>query len=157
MTSPSLPSLLNDQTDWLNYVPAYQRDALNSLVGVHGSLEAAAQAWLEASPTNTAGFGGVSGGRIFYGKVRDALHGVICGGEDTRAARAEIANKLQTAKDAGLASLVTIVSEHMGASPTVLTPVIAVVLIVIGQVGLRAWCDTVTELRNQEEPPPTSG
>jgi hypothetical protein len=151
MISPSLPSLLDGQTDWLDYVPAYQREAMNSLVNVHGDLEAAAQAWLEASPTNTAGFGGVSGGKIFYGKVRDALHRLICGGDDTAAARAEIAKELQTAKHAGVASLVTIVSDQVGASPTLLTPAIAVVLTVIGQVGLRAWCETVTELREQEK------
>lgn len=149
MTRVPFADVLDGRTDWLDYIPAYQRDALHSLVGVHGDIEAAAQAWLEASPTHTASFGGASAGRLFFVNVQLAVHRLLCGSDEDAdsSARAEVAEQFKTAKAAGIGSLVTVVSDQLGASPTLLAPVIAVVLTVIGQVGFRAWCETVAQLR----------
>ena len=72
-----LAVVLDGRTDWLSELPAYQRDLIEQL-SVGRTPEEVAQAWLEASPAQTVGFGVISTGQIFFDKVLDQIHDLLC-------------------------------------------------------------------------------
>lgn len=144
-----LAEVVDSRTDWLQELPAYQRNLLEQLAGER-TLEEAAQAWLAASSPNTAGFSAVSSGKIFYDKIREQVHALLCDSSKYADERASLLRELGAGKTSFSASVAALMAPHLGTSGAMITPVIAVILTIASQMSVRAWCQMQAELRSQE-------
>lgn len=145
-----IASILAARTEWLSDLPAYQRDLVDQLAQGR-DLPDAAQAWLQAGSPNTAPFGALQGARIFFDKVLDEIHDLLCSEDKFQEERASLAQEYGAGKITFTAGVTTYISPVLGADPTMLTPVIAIVLTIISQAGLKAWCAMQSERRAQQE------
>lgn len=102
------------------------------------SLEEAGHAWLEtAGAANTAHFGVASGARIFYYKLRDEIHDLLCSVERYDHERLALLQEFKNGQATAVAAVTTTVAPALSAAPPILAPAIAVTLCVIGRAGLR--------------------
>ncbi len=145
-----IDSILASRTEWLSDLPAYQRDLIDQLAQGR-DLAGAAQAWLQAGSPNTAPFGALQGTRIFFEKVLDEMHDLLCSPDKLQDERASLAREYGAGKITFTAGVTAYISPALGADPTMLTPVVAVVLTIISQAGLRAWCELQSERRTRRE------
>ncbi len=129
-----------DLADWLAPLKQYQRSSLSTLIEKHGEEEAA-KLWLGANgPKDTQKFGGQGDIKPFWDRFMAELRLFICGDKRYSKERKEL---LQQAKGA-TALLVSVISGAIGASlgfsASLLAPAVALMLHVVGKVGINAWC-----------------
>ena len=141
--------ILVSRPEWLSDLPLFQQDLIEQLREGR-ELDEVARAWLEASSPNTAPFGALQGAKLFYEKVVDQVHDLLCDQDKYEDERASLAREYGTGKTTFAASVTAFVGPLLGADPTMLTPVIAVILTVISQAGLRAWCELQSERRARD-------
>jgi hypothetical protein len=142
-----LARLLDAGTGWLSELPAYQR-ALVSQLAETRDLEAVARAWLEAAPPETVGYGAFGGGRIFYEKVLDQIHDLLCDSSKFVDERANLLREYGPGKSGLAAGIAMVIGPQLGTAAPMLTPVVAVVLLIVGQATLKAWCEMQSERRS---------
>jgi hypothetical protein len=147
----SIASILDEGSDWLAELPAYQQNLIAKLQ-VNRGLEETARAWLEAGPgPQTVGFSAIDGARIFYEKVLDQLHEFLCDSNKYVEERANLLQEYKAGQTSFVAGVTTFIAPHVGTSPTLLAPAIAVILTVISQASLRAWCEMQSERRDRSD------
>lgn len=134
---------------WIDSLSTYQKNIIHQLYEQTGDYEVVANQWLTASiPTNVP-FGTQKKPSIFYEKVLDEIEAFLSGDEKYKD------NKLAILKESGIVQTF-IVSEisvalapFLGTSAPFLAPVIAIVLLTIGKIGLNAWLATRKEKREK--------
>ncbi len=142
--------ILAARTEWLSDLPAYQKDLVDQLAQGR-DLAGAAQAWLQAGSPNTAPFGALHGDSILFDKVLDEIHDLLCSADKFQDERASLAQEYGAGKVTFTAGVTAYISPVLGADPTMLTPVVAIILTIISQAGLRAWCELQSERRAGRE------
>ncbi|SCX49567.1 hypothetical protein SAMN03159343_2225 [Klenkia marina] len=148
--SGGLEAVLSSNTDWLLDLPNYQKDLIDQLSRTRGWAETA-EAWLQAASPNTAPFGVMAGARIFYQKVLDEVHDLLCSRDKYDEERRTLAKEYGAGKITFTAGVTSYIAPALGADPTMLAPVVAIVLTIVGQASLRAWCELHSENRAQRE------
>jgi len=76
----------------------------------------------------------------FVDRLSDEVTALICGGSRYRMARAELRKLSQYSRTAVLAIVSSAVGSHVGPYGYVVPPLVAILLGLISQVGLNAWC-----------------
>jgi hypothetical protein len=84
----------------------------------------------------------------------DELHDLLCAGERYQEERASLVKEYKAGQSTFVASVAVVLAPHLGAGVQFVAAAVAVALSVIGQVGLRAWCASQSERRNQVGPSP---
>ncbi|WP_147263848.1 hypothetical protein [Prauserella sp. PE36] len=146
-----ISSILESRSSWLDELPKYQRDLIREL-GRSGDLEAAARSWLEAgSVSHTAEFGVLGGARVFYEKVLDELHDLLCVASKYTEEKAKILQEYKAGQASFVAMVTSFIAPHVGTSSPLLAPVVAVILTIIAQASLKTWCSMQVERRSRRE------
>lgn len=143
-------SILAARSEWLSDIAAYQKDLVDQLMQGRDPIYAA-QAWLQAGSPDTAPFGALQGAKIFFDKVLDEIHDLLCSPEQFQEQRESLAREYGAGKITFTAGVTAYISPALGADPTMLTPVVAIILTIISQAGLRAWCEVQSERRARQE------
>lgn len=122
----------------------YQQELINELLkAAEGDFERAADLWLNASPAQTAAFGGEKEHlKVYREKITDEIEKFICGTDESYSAERE---KLQNNSDATQQYIVgvlsTAIGAHLGVAGAFIAPVIVLVIISFSKIALNAWCE----------------
>ena len=133
--------LSSDDPNWVEALPAYQREIVHELLGQGLSAEEAASKWLNSTgPSNTFPFGAGPGQSVFYEKLVEEVEAFLCGSERYAEDRKRFFAEFQ-AKHAYIVGGISVsVAPALGAAAPLLAPAIALTLLTIGRITLNAWC-----------------
>lgn len=126
----------------LTALKPYQAGAISQLIEKHGEEEAA-KLWLSANgPIDTQKFGGSSSRdpKPFWDKFNEELRLVICDDEKYKEDRKKLLSQAKPAADYVVHGITALVATNLGLAPALLVPPVALMLRVIGKVGVNAWC-----------------
>lgn len=129
----------------LTSLKPYQASAISQLIDKHGEEEAA-RLWLSANgPTDTQKFGGTGplDSKPFWDKFNEELRLFICGDKKYKAERAKLLSEAKPASVVLVSGISGLLGSTLGFAPSLLVPAVAMMLYVIGKVGVNAWCKCV--------------
>jgi hypothetical protein len=135
--------------EWLRALKPYQKVHLEALLKSGRSPEEAAELWLSArGAESTIGFGGTSDSKPFLDRFKAEFKQFVCGGQGYEQERSQLIGKMDAVKTAIISGVSSAIAVHVGTSATLLIPAVALMLHVVGKIGIRAWCaenDTLSE------------
>jgi hypothetical protein len=143
--SSQLGPLLEDRTDWIEELPGYQLSVITQLLESGLDEEAIAQRWLEGSPADIAGFGARQTRQLFFRKFLDEVHAFLCSTDQYDEEREAFATSIKSGQASAVAFLSMTLGSQLGTVGPYLGPPVALVLVLIGKMGLNAWCAMMTE------------
>lgn len=137
--------------DWIGGLPLYQQGSVRRLAETAPDLSRAAEAWLTVRASgDTAPYGGRGRSSLFFETFLDELHDLLCGGDRYQQTRERVGEQLKTGHAAVVASISAAVAPSLGAAAPLIAPAVAIVLTIIGQVGLTTWCTTQERRRDSQ-------
>lgn len=151
-------ALVGDLQDWVAGLPGYQQRLVNDLLATRLPDEAA-QAWLNSSgpPRDTAPFGGIrTGVNLFYGKLLRQIHLLLCGESEYLEERQQLIRDARAGQTTIVAAIATAVAPHVGATPVLIAPAVALTLAAVGGASREAACETLAGMIAEHEKPPAS-
>ncbi|MFD2599360.1 hypothetical protein ACFSQ3_10375 [Sphingobacterium corticis] len=129
--------------DWLSELKAYQKKSIEQLVDEFGEEEAMGK-WLSANgPKDNVPFGGIqtNDSKPFLDKFKTEFKKFVCNHPDYEEER----EKLNIESPISKAIWISIISAALGATlgfaATLLAPVVAIMLSIIGKMGINAFCE----------------
>jgi len=144
--------LLNqDPKSWLTALPAYQRDLATALLTSDDSPELAAEKWLSAEPSDTYPFGGLRTSKLYLEKLFDELEAFLCGDPKYESDRAKLNAESKPTHALVVSFIAVSIAPAIGASAPIIAPVVALLMMTAGKLGLNAWCSLRKERRSQRE------
>jgi hypothetical protein len=147
-----------DAASWLNTLPSYQRTTVDILLASGKSYDDVAEAWLSASVAHeTHGFGVGESAKIFYAKVLDEIHDLICTGKGYEDEQKRVLAEFKQGKTLVAATVTEAISPHVGSYAAFLSVAVVCALSSITKVGKNAWCAMQSERRRAENQQPPSG
>lgn len=144
----------SDPSAWLDTLPVFQRASVDELLRSGKTYDEVAEAWLAATVAHdTFGFGTVPGARVFYKKVLDQIHDLICTGKGYEIERASVHAEFKKGQAFAVAAVAQEIAPHVGAATAFLTVAVALTFSTISKIGKNAWCEMQTERRRKADPP----
>jgi hypothetical protein len=145
--------------DWVQALPPYQQRLIDSMLSSREPVDAAT-AWLSASgPTNNAPLGAVHrAANLFYDNLLVEIQALICTNKGYAAERKSLSSSAGAGKTAFIIAVSDAVAPHVGTTPVLLGPAIALTFAVLARAGKDSVCTTLAELiesRKAESQPPT--
>jgi hypothetical protein len=142
--------IVGDEACWISGLPTYQREIVEELRAAGVLFEDVGKAWLEAAgASNTAPFGVAEGARVFYEKLLDELHDLLCASDKYQEEKGAVLQGFKGGQATAIASVTAAIAPALSAAPPFLAPAVAVAICVIGKAGLNAWCAMQSERRAQ--------
>lgn len=126
----------------LTALKPYQAGAISQLIEKHGEEETA-KLWLSANgPTDTQKFGGAGSldSKPFWHKFNEELRLFICGDKKYKKERDKLLSEAKPASLVLVSGISGLLGSTLGFAPSLLAPAVAMMLYVIGKVGVNAWC-----------------
>jgi hypothetical protein len=127
--------------DWIGALPRHEAETIRAMSASGKKLDAIALTWLtKAGPDNTFPFGGESVQEGFYQRIKEELHKLICGDPSYEKLRKQIAGQLKQHKGKVVGMIAAAVGAIIGLAAVALVPVVAIILSIVAEVGVNAWC-----------------
>lgn len=140
-----------DPDSWIDTLSTYQKNLIHQLYEQTNDYELVANKWLTATiPTNVP-FGTQKNPSIFFEKVLDEVEAFFTGDEKYKYSRLAILKESGVVQSYIVGGLSIALAPVLGTSAPFLAPVIAIVLLTIGKIGLNAWLATRKEKREKEK------
>ncbi|MEZ6952596.1 MULTISPECIES: hypothetical protein [unclassified Aeromonas] len=138
----TLPTFSLDEL--LSALKPYQKTSIESLISAHGE-EDAAKKWLAANgPSSTQQFGGQPQGdpRPFWDRLMAEFRLFICGNIKYKKDRDKLLAQATPTAMFIVSGISSVIASTLGLAAALITPAIAILLHVVGKVGVNAWCET---------------
>jgi hypothetical protein len=150
-----LDAIFSEKADWLEALPHYQRDPITELLNKGKDPQEVAQLWLTISgPSNTAPYGvGAGFASVFYEKLLDELEKFFCDDPEYSEQRREIVSGLGKGRTYVVVAIAAAIAPHLGASEKLLAPAIALILLAATNIGVKAGCEALSEVRKKPQVP----
>ena len=129
----------------------YQRNLINQLYEQTNDYEKVANQWLSATIPSNIPFGTQKKPSIFFEKVLDEIEAFFSGDEKYKDNRLAILKESGVVQSYIVYAISIALAPILGANAAFLAPVIAIVLLTIGKIGLNAWLAARKEKRKQNE------
>ena len=129
----------------------YQRNLINQLYEQTNDYEKVANQWLSATIPSNIPFGTQKKPSIFFEKVLDEIEAFFSGDEKYKDNRLAILKESGVVQSHIVDAISIALAPILGANAAFLAPVIAIVLLTIGKIGLNAWLAARKEKRKQNE------
>ena len=129
----------------------YQRNLINQLYEHTNDYEKVANHWLSATIPSNIPFGTQKKPSIFFEKVLDEIEAFFSGDEKYKDNRLAILKESGVVQSYIVDAISIALAPILGANAAFLAPVIAIVLLTIGKIGLNAWLAARKEKRKQNE------
>jgi hypothetical protein len=136
--------------EFISTLKKYQADQIAAAVGngTEHELEAAARAWVSAAgATDTIPFGGAPPTQPFFDALMTELTAFLCGTTDVYDAERKQLEKIIKPSESNASRNKTIavyiagaIAAKLGVVAALLIPPIGLLLLLIGKMGIRAWC-----------------
>ena len=128
---------------WLDALKPYQRNIIDTIYSETKDYEEVANRWLASNGVpNNESFGTKKNSSIFFEKVLDEVEAFFSGDEKYKDSRLAILKESGVVQSYIVGELSIALAPVLGASAPFLAPVIAIVLLTIGKIGLNAWLAT---------------
>ncbi|WP_141729064.1 hypothetical protein [Pseudomonas putida] len=128
--------------DFFDALKPYQKKILDSLLESCDE-EAAAQAWLSSSgplELKRFGGGGEGEGKEFFELFLSEFRSFVCGGERYEKEREAVLKYGKPLAAHVVTAISVALAFTLGISEALITPAVALMLKVIGKMGVNAWC-----------------
>lgn len=133
----------SDPENWIEALPAYQRNSIHLMREKGGSYEYIASVWIAAGTSNTAPF---SSGEVpkpdtkFSERLLKELRAYLCGEKRYEKDRKKMLASGKEVHVFVVSSISVAIAPHIGSAGAVIAPIVALALANIGKVSLNAWC-----------------
>ncbi len=119
----------------------FQKEILLPLINSVGEEEAA-RIWLAPKLSNEMkNFGGVqSNPAPFFDRVLSEIRMFICGDEKYKSEREKLIGGINKSASTTVSAISLAVGDVFGIAPALLTPIVIMILKMIGKIGVNAWC-----------------
>jgi hypothetical protein len=140
-------ALSGELADWLLALPPYQRGTVTQML-VGSDPIAVSLAWLNSTgPTNTEPFGAIRNApNLFYDSLLNQLQSLLCGKKEYEKERNELIGNAKAGTAAVVTAISGYVAPHLGASPILLAPAVALTLAMLTKAGSDTICATLSQL-----------
>jgi hypothetical protein len=127
--------------EWLSALKPYQEKHIRALLDSGRTVEEAADLWVSAKGLDgTIVFGGSRDSKPFLDRFKAEFKKFICGDQAYDEERKKLVGIGSAGKTAVISGISTAIAPHVGASAVLLIPSVALLLHVVGKIGIRAWC-----------------
>lgn len=142
-----------NQDEILASLDGFQVEILASfLIQTKNDYVESADKWLNATTANTAQFGGETGkAKIYREKLLDEIEKFFCGDEIYEEDRKKISDSTEKTKQYFIGVLSSAIGTTMGVAGTFLAPVIALLIMSMGKMGVNAWCAMRAEIKINQQ------
>lgn len=120
----------------------YQRKSIEELIQNFGE-EDAAKKWLAANgPSSTQKFGGsqADNPKPFWDRFSQEFRLFVCGDKKYAKERKELLKQANPTALVVVSTISVVIATTLGLAPALITPVVVIMLKVVGRIGLNAWC-----------------
>jgi len=128
--------------NWLSELKAYQRNSIVTLIDEYGE-ENAVEKWLSANgPKDNVPFGGLQSTdtKPFLDKFKTEFKKFVCNHPDYDEERKKLNMESPVVKAIWISVISAALGATLGFAATLLAPVVAVMLSLVGKMGLNAYC-----------------
>lgn len=129
-------------SELLQILKPYQKESIDLLIDNYGEEEAAKR-WLSANgPSVTQKFGGQQQGNAqpFWDSLIFELRLFICSDKKYKKEREQLLSSSRPAALFAVSTISVAIATTLGIAASLIVPVVAVMLGVIGKIGVNAWC-----------------
>ena len=134
----------DDENQWLDTLPNYQKDIVSELlVSNSNDYDTAALSWLEASVGSTSPFSGEpKTDKKYFESLKDEVYKLLCGNPDYSTDRDELVQliKSERSKSSVVAFISGIIGAKLGLAAAFVSPAIVILFMMITKTSLNAWC-----------------
>ena len=132
----------NTVQEWINALKPYQSNSVSQLVDAYGEEEAIKR-WLSANgPNSTIKFGGTGNSpEPFFFMFKEEFSKFICGDESYSKYREQLMAETPIAKTIYISCISAALGAALGYAATLLAPAVAIMLHIVGAMGVNAWCN----------------
>lgn len=132
----------NTVQDWIAELKPYQTSSMAFLVENHDEEEAIKR-WLSANgPTATIQFGGAGNSpEPFFDRFKEEFRKFVCGDESYEKYREQLLAETPIAKSIYISCISAALGATLGYAATLLAPAVAVMLHIVGAMGVNAYCN----------------
>jgi hypothetical protein len=131
----------------ISILPVYQRKTIETLLQQGRSNEEIAEIWLEANgPSNTFPFGTENKKNAFFEKLKIEVEDFICNEEKYIEERKQVIEKCRAGSLVGITSLTAFIAPIIGTAPSLILPVVVLILDTALKMGINAWCSLRREI-----------
>lgn len=127
---------------FIDCLKPYQQEIISQLLS-GSDEEGAAKMWLSSNgPLNLRQFGGVpgAGGDAFYDRFVAEFRKFVCGGKEYDKEREEFMKVANPAAGFVVTTISVLIATTLGVAVGLIVPAVALLLRVIGKIGVNAWC-----------------
>lgn len=129
-------------SEWLEELKQYQRISIESMIARFGA-EQAAENWITSNgPVNNIPFGGQNqiDTKPFYNRFKSEFKKFVCGHSDYEEYRKKLGAESPVIKATYIALISAALGATLGFAATLLAPAVAILLGIVGEIGLKAYC-----------------
>ncbi|NIJ77542.1 hypothetical protein FHT08_002625 [Xanthomonas campestris] len=129
-----------DVNVWLAELKPYQQQTLEVFLATD-TIEASAERWLSSTGSpNIAPFGGAADHKPFWSRFKDEFHRFICDDMAYVEERKALSSESSVAKAMMISVISAAIGATIGYSSTLLAPAVALLLCLVGKMGVNAYC-----------------
>lgn len=127
--------------EWLSELKPYQRKTITELIG-NLSPQEAAEKWITATgPQNTIPFGGSKDTKPFWDRFKEEFDKFLCDEGSYVEERTAIINEAGITKALLISGISAAIGATIGYTATLLAPAVAILLYIVGKMGVNAYCN----------------
>lgn len=136
-----------DTNEWIEALPRYQQRLVESMLTNHEPIETAI-AWLGApGPLYNEPLGAARRAtNLFYDNLLSEIYSLLCREHGYEVERRNLASRAQAGKTAVVIAVSDAVAPHVGTTPVLLAPAVALTFAVIARAGKDSVCTSLAEL-----------
>ncbi|WP_336761764.1 hypothetical protein [Paenibacillus sp. USHLN196] len=152
MADELLTNLFNQDIEWLDILPQWQKEMIDQMLTQGKTYEEVATIWLDSgTASNTYPFGSDNKRSLFFEKVLKEIESFICRDDTYIEERRAILDKFKAGETLVVSSLATAIATTVGAVPALILPAVVLILKMIGKIGTKAWCSLREDLNSQTD------
>jgi len=128
--------------DWVSELKTYQKKTIEILIAEYGEEEAV-EKWLSANgPKDNIPFGGVQSNdsKPFLDRFKTEFKKFICNHPDYEEEREKLNMESPVVKAIWISVISAALGAVLGFAATLLAPVVAIMLSIVGKMGISAYC-----------------
>lgn len=135
--------LHSEKEELISILPKYQEKLIEDFLSLNNNdFLNVADLWLNATPSNTFGFGGEGKKQVFYrDMLLEEIEKFLCGDEIYEDDRNKISESTDKTKQYAVGVMSTAIGSQIGVVGVFLAPVIVLLLLSIGKMAINAWCE----------------
>lgn len=141
-----------EPTELLLTIEEYQREIIETfLSNTNNDFFASADKWLNATTANTAKFGGnPNKAKIYRDKLLEEVEKFLCGDQQYDDDRTKISESADKTKEYIIGVMSVAIGNVIGAAGTFIAPVVVLLIMSMGKMGVKAWCEMRKEIKSQD-------